>query len=303
MGACLRLNPSASITPTDVGVILRSDLGTFQVTGASVGAFLGEMVPLLDGSRDRDALFEALGDYSPRSITDALSLLEKHGLVEVVPEGPVSGTRARLRGQEEFLRKWQKDATEPMRRIAEARVLCVALSPAGATAAHALEAAGVGEVVVMDAGALDRESRAPSPERENLIMVAAAPEDRAPMEQITRFAHRAKLPSLWAQRAGERLVLGPLVMPGQTACRICATVEALNPPLDEGAENEPLPERARLLDALLGQLLSLEALKVISGYTPTKLGGRALIQEPAVGRSSLHTLVRLPWCRVCGKGT
>ncbi|WP_437605671.1 TOMM precursor leader peptide-binding protein [Sorangium sp. So ce834] len=285
-----------------MGVILRSDLGTFQVTGASVGAFLGEMVPRLDGTRDREALVEALDGYSRRSITDTLALLEKHGLVEVVPEGPISELRARLHVQEEFFRKWQQDAAAAVRRLAEARVLCVALSPAGAAAAHALEAAGVGEVLVMDEGALGQESAERTPERGHLLVAAVAPEDRAPMERITRISHRAKLPSLWAQRAGERLVIGPLVTPGQTACRVCAAVEALNVRLDEGTGEEPPPERSRILDALLGQLLALEALKVLSGYTPTRLGGRVLVQDRESGRSSLHTLVRLPWCRVCGQG-
>ena len=60
----IRLSRSASITPTDVGVLLRSDLGAFQLTGSDVGAFLERMVPLLDGSRDREAIVEALADYS-----------------------------------------------------------------------------------------------------------------------------------------------------------------------------------------------------------------------------------------------
>ena len=33
MSARVRLSPSAGITPTGAGVILRSDLGTFQVAG------------------------------------------------------------------------------------------------------------------------------------------------------------------------------------------------------------------------------------------------------------------------------
>jgi hypothetical protein len=34
---CIRLSPSASVTRTDAGVILCSDLGTFQITGPDLG--------------------------------------------------------------------------------------------------------------------------------------------------------------------------------------------------------------------------------------------------------------------------
>jgi bacteriocin biosynthesis cyclodehydratase domain-containing protein len=53
---------------------------------------------------------------------------------------------------------------------------------------------------------------------------------------------------------------------------------------------------------LLGQLVAMEALKVLSAYTPSRLGGRLLIQDLSTFETSRHTLVRLPWCRCCGEG-
>jgi bacteriocin biosynthesis cyclodehydratase domain-containing protein len=53
---------------------------------------------------------------------------------------------------------------------------------------------------------------------------------------------------------------------------------------------------------LLGHLVAMEALKVLSAYTPSRLGGRFLIQDLARLETSHHTLVRLPWCKVCGEG-
>jgi hypothetical protein len=44
----------------------------------------------------------------------------------------------------------------------------------------------------------------------------------------------------------------------------------------------------------------MEAIKVLSGYTRETLGGRVLIQDLGTFETRIHTLVRLPWCRVCG---
>jgi len=302
--SCIRFSPSASITPTKEGILLRSDLGTFQVTGADVGAFLDEMVPLLDGSRDREGLVEALPGYSPRSVRSLLDMLESHGLVERVPEAEA---RERFAGQEGFLRKWVKDAEGPTRRLAEARALMLGDGPWGRVAADRLVAAGVGAVDVASvaaeqgARALDEEDAMSAQGRFALLLVAVDPADAEGAERVARFAHRAKLVSLWSYRAGEQIVLGPLVVPGQTACRVCAMVEALNPGLTPPAEAIAGP-RGEIMDELLGHLVAMEALKVLSGYTFSMLGGRMRIQDCASFASTLHTLVRLPWCRVCGAG-
>jgi adenylyltransferase/sulfurtransferase len=44
----------------------------------------------------------------------------------------------------------------------------------------------------------------------------------------------------------------------------------------------------------------MEALRAISGYAASPLGGRLVIEDLTTFESSLHTLVRLPRCRVCG---
>lgn len=327
---CIRLNPSASVTPTDAGVILRSDLGTFQVVGSDVRAFLDRMVPLLDGSHDRDALHRALGDYSRTSVTALLDLLQSYGLIEAVPDAEGAAERERWRGQLEFFRTWSSFSApdEAMRRLASARVLIAGLEPWGATAAIELAAAGVGALFLVDddgarreaAAALAREA-APQlsvaqsamsaldggdsallAEPWSLVVAAVAPGDAERLERVARFAHRAKVVSLWSHLAGKRAVLGPLVAPGATACRICATVEALNPPLGEHEGAAPHPH-GETMGQLLGHLVAMEALKLISGYTPSGLGGRLAIQDLTTFESTLHLLVRLPWCRVCGPGS
>jgi hypothetical protein len=336
----IRLKPSAGVTSTGAGVILRSDLGTFQITGPDLGAFLDQMVPLLDGSRDREALVQALSGYSRPSVTAFLDLLKERGLIEDVPS-----SAPRWRGPEEFFRTWSAVPAEAMQRLARARVLVVGLEPWGAAAAIELAAAGIGALHVIDDGAVGPadtalrrghgEAALAAPRREilaamvaeqapwcrveqspmgaldaaetliangpwSLLVVAIPPGDSIQVERVARLAHRARVRSLWSHLAGTTAVLGPLVTPGKTACRICATVDALNPSLAEHGHPAPAP-RADVTGQILGHLVAMDALRVISEYTPSELGGRLLIEDHTTHETSFHTLVRFPSCRVCGE--
>lgn len=328
----LRLSRSASITPTDQGVLLRSDLGDFKISGADLGAFLDHMLPLLDGTRDRDAVCEALAPYARASVEAFLDLLAERGLIEDPHDAP-----GRQRGQREFLRQWSLAPDHARERLAGARVLLVGLDPWGAAAAYALAGAGVGALHLADdhevderdvlllrggasPGALRRDALAEQLRRRtaalvttrslaalddappaDLMLVALPPDDLARTEQLAALAHRRGVRSLWSHLDGDAMILGPLVTPRQTACRLCATAEGLAPAVTRAAAPPPEP----FADALahhLGQLVALEALKLLTGYAAARLGGRLRIQRRTL-ETEFHTLVRLPWCRVCGDGT
>jgi hypothetical protein len=336
---CIRLSPSASVTRTDAGVILASDLGTFQITGSDLRGFLEEMVPLLDGSRDQEALIQALAHYSRPSVTAFLGLLQQHGLIEAVPE-----SAARWRGSEAFFRAWTTTPAEAMTRLAQARVLVVGLDPWGVAAAIELAAAGIGALRLIDdavigpedvalirgrgeaalgvprrtalsamiaeqapwcrvgESSLDRLDAAESWVTStpwSLLVAAIPPVDSERVERVAGLAHRAGIVSLWSHFTGTTAVLGPLVMPGSTACRVCATMEALNPSL--AAREIPAPWAAARAQ-LLGHLVAMEALRVLSGYTPSELGGRLRCEDLTSFEGSFHTLVRMPRCRICGEG-
>jgi hypothetical protein len=337
--ALLRISPSAGVTPTDAGVILRSDLGTFRIEGADARAFLDRVVPLLDGSRDREAIVQALAGYSRPSVTALLDLLAERGLIEEVPDAAT-----RWSGPARFFRSWSSAPPGAMARLAGARVLVVGLEPWGAAAAIELAAAGVGALHSIDDGAVSPrdvalvrrggEAVLGSARREALgailraeapwcraegsatealddvmaaregwsLLVAAEPEgDPDPLERVARLAHRAGVVSLWSRLGGTTAVLGPAVAPGRTACRICATVDALQPPLAQPSLPAPALQEG-VMGQLLGHLVAMEALRVLSAYARSELFGRLLVEDLTTMETSLHTLVRLPRCRVCGEG-
>jgi bacteriocin biosynthesis cyclodehydratase domain-containing protein len=304
--------------------MVRSDLGTFQLGGEDVRAFLGEVVPLLDGSRDRDGVARALPTYSRPSVLSVLELLERHGLLadeEVAPEG----TRLRSRCQDEFLRAWPDAHAEAPRRVAAARVLAVGFTPWGRAIVEELAAAGVGAVHFVDPASASAAGAAlaplarrypgtelttgevPSPTdargrtRFDLVIGALPAGASAEVDELARTAHAIGLRSLWSLVDGARGLLGPVVVPGKTACRACAGVAPLNP--ITSISSLPLADpRAGWAARVLGHRAALEAIKLLSEYTPSGLVGRMVIQDFATLETSSHTLVRIPWCAVCGEG-
>lgn len=280
---CLRLHPGISVIPTRAGLLLRSDLATFQVTGADARAFLERLVPLLDGTRDVAAIQAALADRSASSVAALLEHLLARGILE--PAG------ASASSMEVFLRAFPGDAEGRMRRFAEARVLVTGRARWAETVARELSAAGA-RVDTMD---IPHALAANEPA--SLLIAALPPDDEAAIERLSRAAHAARIRSLWAHATRYTSILGPLVVPGETACRLCATAESVNPALQSTTREPP----SRSAETRLGHLVAMEALALLTGYTASRLGGRVLIEDLPRWTSALHTLVRLPWCRVCGE--
>jgi hypothetical protein len=109
------MSPAASITSNDVGVLLRSDLGTFQLHGADVRLFVTDVEPLLDGTRDAAAVADSLSGYSRSSVLSFLELLRQRGLVETASE--TAAADERRRPQERFFQTFapEEPADERLR--------------------------------------------------------------------------------------------------------------------------------------------------------------------------------------------
>ena len=261
----IRLSPSASITTTHSGVVLRSDLGTFQLQGEDVRLFVTRIVPLLDGTRDADAVAAALPGYSAPSVTGFLTLLRQKGLVEQVPESD------RRLAEERFFQKWGLGEGNGLRQLGEARVAVAGLEPWGAVAAIELAAAGVRTLHLVDdhsvsaddilgVRALTMNDRG-RPRREavrdailrvagdaqvTIAPVAIGTEDQFSLDgafdllltgldrddvyllrRIAVFAQQAKLRTLHGHVDGFEAWIGPAVVPGDTACWNCFRLRRL----------------------------------------------------------------------------
>jgi ribosomal protein S12 methylthiotransferase accessory factor len=372
----LRLSPSSTVTPTAAGVVLRSDLGVFQLEGPDVRVFLTRLLPLLDGSRDLETLAGALPDYSRASVEGLLGLLQQKGLLEGVPEEE-GAAAAGWQAQERFFRGWNLPPQAGLERLRRARVLVAGLEPWGAVAACELAASGIGALHLLDdlavtaddllavrvlgraqLGRLRREALrdaiaaiapqcnvsvgplapvAPGGDRSAPDAVAAAAgagegaPDLAPaggpwdllltgltaddlflLQRLARFAHGAGLRSVYAHLDGLEAWIGPGVVPGETACWNCFRLRRLTNSdfvrtaheIDTSLAAAPAERRARSYLApmapLAGHSLAMEVLKLLAGFTAPRLFGRLLVQNLITAESTWHSIVRMPWCELCG---
>jgi ribosomal protein S12 methylthiotransferase accessory factor len=261
----IRLSPSASITTTQSGVVLRSDLGTFQLHGDDVRLFVSQIVPLLDGTRDAASVAAALTDYSAESVTNFLSLLQQKGLVENVPESD-----QRL-AEDRFFQKWGKGDGVSLATLADSRVAVVGLEPWGAVAAIELAVAGVGRIHLIDDRTVsdddvlavrtltqsdrgrprrdavrDAIARVAPDAQVTMSSIVIGDDDRFALDQpfdllvtglngddvyslrrIAAFTHEKRLNSLHGHLDGFEAWIGPAVIPGETACWNCFRLRRL----------------------------------------------------------------------------
>ncbi|MFS8065794.1 MAG: TOMM precursor leader peptide-binding protein [Byssovorax sp.] len=148
--------------------------------------------------------------------------------------------------------------------------------------------------------------------RWDLILVCVPGDDLLVLQSVARFAHAAGAISLSAHIEGLEAVIGPAVVPGQTACWNCCRLRRLansaQAEADHAIHASLLAERPRRrartylppMTGLLGHALALLVLDLLASPSTTPLAGRILVRNLIELTTSLHTVLRLPWCTVCG---
>jgi ribosomal protein S12 methylthiotransferase accessory factor len=148
--------------------------------------------------------------------------------------------------------------------------------------------------------------------RWDLILACVPGDDLLVLQSVARFAHAARVMSLGAHIEGLEAMIGPAVVPGQTACWSCCRLRRLatsaQPLADHAlhasllAERHPRRARTHLSPAtgLLGHALALQALELLASPGASALTGKLLIRNLIELTTSLHSVLRLPWCDVCG---
>jgi ribosomal protein S12 methylthiotransferase accessory factor len=146
----------------------------------------------------------------------------------------------------------------------------------------------------------------------NLLVGTLASNDLAGQLRLARVAHEAFLPSLFVHLDGMKAMVGPAVLPGKTACWNCCRLRMLaNADHPEAAhalqrawvDRPPTPRRWMSLAPmapLVGHIVALQALKLLTGCGARECLGRLLVQNLITLERTLHTVVPMPWCEVCG---
>ncbi|MGP6191007.1 MAG: TOMM precursor leader peptide-binding protein [Vulcanimicrobiaceae bacterium] len=268
-------------------------------TGRAVGALLPRLLPLLDGTHDLAALSAEFPEAF-EAVAKALAELQRRNLLTDGPALPAALAPSVVGAVHQAAADAGRDVS-PARAFAKLERSAVALFGGSRVlefVAGALASAGVGSVRVVDE------------------LVAAADADIAVIApdcsdvECLRRANEAALRtgSIWMPILpfdGDKRIVGPLVVPAQTACYHCFLTRRRSAVvygekftvLDGTPARFPAPEAIDLLAAGVAASVLTRWLVDRDGSLP----GRYYSIEPhGTVALSAHRLYRVPRCTACG---
>ncbi|MDC0717523.1 TOMM precursor leader peptide-binding protein [Nannocystis bainbridge] len=148
--------------------------------------------------------------------------------------------------------------------------------------------------------------------RWDLVIACVAADELLVLQSVARYAHAARAPSLSAHMDGLDAVIGPAVIPGETACWECHRLRRLAHTEEGRVEHalqttllseRPQPRRRTCLasmPALVGHAAALAAINLLVRGSASRFAGAVVVQNLVELESSLHSVLRMPWCEICG---
>jgi bacteriocin biosynthesis cyclodehydratase domain-containing protein len=268
--------------------------------GGAARRLLPALVPLLDGRRTVAEIAAALGPAAERPVRRAVDLLDAHGLlVDGIGEQPGEG-EAPAAESALFVSACSSAALRPAvarRRLAAARVRVVGRAAAGGEIARLLRDTGVGEVrrVALDA----------LPDELELLVVAPAPHETTLASTANERALGLGL--AWLQllpHDGRSVVVGPLFVPGATACHACyrmrrAAASGFEDDFDLVDAQAARAASPAALCAVAAGMAALLAIHWLAAADPSVPGRAYTIATRGVLELTPHRILRVPRCPGC----
>ena len=245
------------------------------------------VAPLVDGRRRSEDLVEALRQHiSPAEVYFVLELLESRGyLLESRERGPV-----------ELTAFWTAMGVDPD--MARSRLRDAPISITALGRAHA-------EDVV---AALESMGMCTCPDAKFGLVVADSYLDPE-LEACNREALERRRPWMLLKPAGEEFLLGPVFVPGRTACWKCLHDRySLNHPIEQflvsrAQETPPSSPPAASAPGVRQAAVNMAAVALarwIGGGGSSDLEGKLISVDSRTWRTTMHTLVARPRCPACG---
>jgi bacteriocin biosynthesis cyclodehydratase domain-containing protein len=343
-------------------LVFASSLRRVRVKGRFFREFREEVIPYLDGSRAFDEIAALVAEsFTREDLSEALYLLAENGVIIDAAELESVEDASRIEPQLSLFRSAVSNSVEAQKRLFSSTVAVFGLGSAGASAAIALAAAGVGEIrgfdpaVVQSADpylapfyacddvgkprtlALAQRLSAVSPSVRSKWFDKALVDDAVVRNAIidcdfvvncldegeislayklNRVCHALGYRWISGGATGLEVKVGPLVVPGETACFMCYQMRLIaSSQRPEEAlrfhsyhdhrkhDDSSLHENLTCGPVVSGQLLALEVIKELSGILPSTLRGRLFIIDLADLSTSTHDILRKPWCPTCFEST
>ena len=289
------LKPWYRVARTNAGVAVEYGQVAVVFEGTGAQRLLPPLLELLDGTRTLDEIVAALGPAVEPATRAALGRLARHDLLT---DGPAPDPAEPAAPFALFLAAaGVADTATVARRLASLRVGVVGESPVAERLPSLLAGAGAGRVERLpweDAVAGRR-----------LVVVAPGTPELPLLDRWNAAALRERVP--WLQVLppnGRFAAIGPLFLPGETACRHCfllrraANVEYGDElaHLERAAASYPFPTP---IAAALAGLVAFLALRWALGGDRVLTGAfYALELGPALALT-YHRVHRVPRCRAC----
>ena len=264
--------------------------------GRATRALLPRLLPLLDGTRTADEIGAAIGAPAAPAVEKALALLAANQLLlegEVPPD--VDGDRAAAAAFAAVATRRTGPAAA-VRALAGARVAVVGSGAQAAEVARQLDRAGIGDVAAGEACA----------DTSDLVVAVPA----AGEQELLRSVNRRCLDreQAWLQVPpydGRLVVVGPLFLPGASACHTCYRLRrGACSGYEEDAElfdGRPIAAASpRPLEAVAAGLAAVLAIRWLATADPTLPGVFYAFEPGAPVRLSTHRALRVPRCPDCG---
>lgn len=292
------LAPWVRIAWSDGRAVLEHGGRAVVLEGRAAERLLPALLPLLDGTRDLERIVRALGRAAAPAVEAALALLASH---RVLVDGPPVAcdaepdAEAAVRFEAAIAARRPADVQQA---LASAAVVVGGRAAAADELVRLLEACGIGAV-----GRADGPTEAAGAD---LAVVAPRPDEVASLAGWNAARLADGVPWLPVLPFDGRLaVVGPLIVPGESACLRCYEVRrAANSEL--GADHDAV-EAVALRSATplpLAAAAAGLAASVALGWLARRdraLPGRLLALEHVVlPVVETHFVLRVPRCPVCG---
>jgi bacteriocin biosynthesis cyclodehydratase domain-containing protein len=231
----------------------------------------------------------------PGAVTFLLKMLQAIGLLLDGEE--LAGADGPARDRLLFLSTFTSRPAAVERRIAAAAVQVVGPERLAERVTHQLRALGCERVAWLQVSDLGQSEAA------DLLIACAGTPARNYFSRLNSVALRSRRPWLRAAVHGNRAWLGPLVLPGETACFACLeTREQANvrgsgtwPELEPGAAGAFAPQ-----EDLLAAQAAAEAARFLGRFAPPATVGHFYELSAASPDTRRHPLLRVPGCPACG---
>ena len=290
MKQLLRLKPWMQLVPFDA-----DDIGLLSETATQIfkGALLAALLPLLDGTRDEDEIAAALQDrFDLATIYYHIGQLKRKRLIEIAPAqepSPALVFYERLNGDGALL--------APRRRVVVTAVGGMIPQPFAERLSH---------YESLQVECLDRQPVAA--DAESLWIVLTPGYLEPALAEFNRQALAANVPWLPCKPDGLEPCIGPLLIPGATACFACLLHRLRGHRVSENLVIRKTGNAPRLAqgrthaswDIVCG-LLGLELEKVFAHSPHARLSKGVVSLDVASLRISCHELTKRARCPVCGE--